>query len=241
MTYDSPLLDGVLIRRYKRFLSDIRVEGGEEVTAHCANSGSMKGCSEPGSAVRLAFVLSKTRKLKYDWHQIRVGDEWVGVRPVMANALAEEGIRSGVISELQGYDSLRSEVPYGSQRSRIDFLLEDEDGGRPPCYVEVKSVSLAEGERGYFPDSVSTRGRKHLEELMEVKAKGERAVLLFVAQRGDVVDVRPADSIDPEYGQTLREAAKAGVEILAYGCSVRREGITIERPLPVVYPAPLIV
>ena len=235
MRYDPPLIAGTLIRRYKRFLADIRLPSGEVVTAHTANSGSMKGCSTPGSPVRLAPADKPGRKLRYDWEQILVGETWVGVRPSLANDLAEEAIRAGVIPELGGYGELRREVAYGSRGSRVDLVLSHPEAGRR-AFVEVKSVSLAEGDVGLFPDAVSTRATKHMKELMEVVAGGDRGVLLYAVQRGDVRCVRPADAIDPTYGAALREAAAAGVELLAYRVRLSEEAIALRDPLPVELP-----
>ena len=235
MRYDPPLLSGTLIERYKRFLADITLEDGRVVTAHTPNSGSMMGCSTPGSPVLVKSADKPSRKLKWDWEQIFVDGQWVGVRPVLANDLVEEAINAGVIEELQGYPSMRREVGYGSQRSRIDILLEDPSAGTR-CYCEVKSVSLARGDQGHFPDAVSKRGAKHLAELMEMKAGGDRAVMLFCVQREDVVEVRPADDIDPAYGKILREAQAAGVELLAYKVRLNREEIAISTRVPVVLP-----
>lgn len=234
MRYPQPLLPGILIRRYKRFLADIRLDGqGEVITAHTPNTGSMKGCSTPGSPALVAPADKPGRKLRWDWEQVNVGGVWIGVRPSLANDLAEEAIRGGIITELEGYPILRREVAYGSQGSRVDLVLED---GDRRAFVEVKSVSLAEGGIGYFPDAVSARGTKHLQELMEVAAGGDRAALLFVIQRGDVGEVRPADDIDPLYGQTLRQAAAAGVELLAYSVALSPQEIAISQRVPVVLP-----
>lgn len=233
MLYPSPLRSGVLVQRYKRFLADIRLDDGALITAHTGNSGSMKGCAEPGSPVRVAWVDNPSRKLPWSWEQIRVGETWVGVRPDLANTLAAEAVGEGLIPALTGYPTLRREVRYGEQGSRIDLLLEDEGAGRR-CFVEVKSVSLAEGRVGAFPDAVSARGTKHLQELMFQVTQGDRAALLFVVQRGDVDAVRPADEIDPLYGRTLREAAGRGVEILAYRVAVEATGLTLDVRLPVL-------
>jgi sugar fermentation stimulation protein A len=225
-----PLLSGRLIKRYKRFLADIELEDGSVVTAHCPNSGSMKGCDHPGAPVRLSVSNNPDRKLPYTWELVMINDYWVGLNTMLPNRLTEEGILDGTISELQGYDRLRREVPYGSERSRIDLLLERADGR---CFVEVKNVTMVEGELALFPDAVTERGQKHLRELMEVVANGDRGVIVFTVQRGDGLAVAPADLIDPAYGKLLRKAVEHGVEALAYRALVTPEEIRLTGRLPV--------
>lgn len=219
-----PLLPGRLIKRYKRFLADIELADGSVVTAHCPNSGSMLGCNLPGSPVMFSLSPNPTRKLPYTWELVQVDGYWVGLNTMLPNRLAEEAILNGTITELQGYERLRREVPYGSERSRIDILLEG-DGRR--CYVEVKNVTLVEHGVALFPDAVTERGQKHLRELMEVVRNGERGVILFTVQRGDGGWVAPADRIDPAYGRLLREAVVNGVEALAYRAQVEPEAIRL--------------
>lgn len=226
-----PLIPGVLIRRYKRFLADIELPDGSVVTAHCPNSGSMKGCNSPGVPVLLSLSPNPKRKLAHTWELVQIGGFWVGLNTMLPNRLAEEAIANGTVAELQGYEAIRREVPYGSERSRIDLLLEG-DLGR--CYVEVKNVTLVEEGRALFPDAVTTRGQKHLRELMEVVAQGDRGVIFFTVQRGDGKAVAPADSIDPQYGRLLREAVKNGVEALAYRAEVTPEVIRLTERLPVL-------
>ncbi len=234
MRFASPLIEGRLIRRYKRFLVDVKLAGGQLVTAHTANPGRMQGLMEPGSRVWLSYHDNPKRKLAYSWQLVKVGRYLVGVDPIRANALVAEAIRRGVISELSGYDSLRREVALGA--SRIDLLLE-RPGER--CYVEVKSVTLRMPDGlGLFPDAVSERGRKHLLELASAVTNGDRAVLCFVVQRGDVQVVAPADHIDPAYGESLRAVVAAGVEVIAYRGRVRRHGIVLRDRLPVRQCAP---
>ena len=225
------LIPGKLIKRYKRFLADIELEDGSVVTAHCPNSGSMLGCNLPGSPVLLSLSPNPNRKLAYTWELLQVDGFWVGLNTMLPNRLAEEAILDGTIAELQGYPDLRREVAYGSERSRIDILLEA-DGRR--CYVEVKNVTLVEGRLALFPDAVTTRGQKHLRELMEMVRNGDRGVLLFTVQRGDGNAVAPADRIDPVYGRLLREAVANGVEALAYRAEVRPEQIRLTERLAVV-------
>ncbi len=226
-----PLIPGRLIKRYKRFLADIELPDGSTITAHCPNSGSMLGCNLPGSPVMLSISSNPNRKLTHTWELVQFGEYWIGLNTMLPNRLAEEAILDGTITELNGYRTLRREVPYGSERSRIDLLLEG-DKGR--CYVEVKNVTLVEGGMALFPDAVTERGQKHLRELMEVVRNGNRGVILFTVQRGDGSTVAPADRIDPEYGRLLREAVKNGVEALAYRAEVQPEEIRLTGRLEVV-------
>jgi sugar fermentation stimulation protein A len=231
MLLPRPLYSGLLIRRYQRFLADVELADGSIVTAHCPNSGSMKGCAFPGSPVLLSISDKPERKLRYTWELVMAEGNWVGINTGLPNRLVREGIENGVISELQGYPSIRAEVRYGEEKSRIDLLLEAPSG---LCYVEVKNVTLVEGNQALFPDAVTTRGQKHLRELMEVVRQGHRGVIFFVVQRADGEAVAPADAIDPEYGRLLRLAAASGVQILAYRASVSPAEILLIHRLPVI-------
>jgi sugar fermentation stimulation protein A len=231
MLLPRPLYSGLLIRRYQRFLADVELADGSMVTAHCPNSGSMKGCALPGSPVLLSISDKPERKLKYTWELVMAEGNWVGINTGLPNRLVREGIENGVVSELQGYLSIRPEVRYGEEKSRIDLLLEAPSG---LCYVEVKNVTLVEGNMALFPDAVTTRGQKHLRELMEVLRQGHRGVIFFVVQRADGEAVAPADAIDPEYGRLLRLAAASGVQILAYRASVSPTEILLIHRLPVI-------
>lgn len=230
MKLPHPLTPGLLLRRYKRFLADVELSDGTVVTAHCANSGSMLGCAAPGSPVLLSRSDNPARKLPHTWELVHADDCWIGINTGLPNRLAREGIEQGVVSELQGYERIRQEVCYGAERSRIDLLLEEPG----LCYVEVKNVTLVEDGVARFPDAVTTRGQKHLRELMAMVESGARAVNFFVVQHGNARTVTPADSIDPAYGKLLRQAADAGVELLAYQASVTPTEIILCRPLPVV-------
>ncbi len=233
MKFDMPLTSGVLVKRYKRFLADVELEDGSVVTAHCANSGSMKGLKEQGSSVYLLPNQNPKAKLDWRWEMIDVGTSLVGINTSRANGLVEEAILQGTIVELQGYARLRREVKYG-QNSRIDILLEEPEDAAllEKCYVEVKSVTLRIGDEAQFPDAVTVRGTKHLRELMDMVAKGHRAVMVYLVQRSDCTCFRPAEEIDPTYANTLREAVDAGVEIICYACTLSREGIYVSRALP---------
>ena len=211
-----PLHRGILLRRYKRFLADVRLPDGREVLAHCPNPGSMKTCAAPGWTVLLTHHTDPKRKLKWSWEvAIDDAESPILVNTARPNRIVEEAVAAGKISALAGYESLKREVRYGSERSRIDLLLQSP--GRPDCFVEIKSVTMAdEGSGALFPDSVSKRGSKHLRELIAQKKSGDRAVLFFLLSRGSRSQVRPADEIDAEYGRTLRKAIAAGVEVIAH-------------------------
>ncbi|MBK5910420.1 sugar fermentation stimulation protein SfsA [Rhodothalassium salexigens] len=234
MDFDTPLTQARLIRRYKRFLADVELPDGSTATAHCANSGSMLGCAAPGSTVWLSPNRSKTAKLPWRWEMVEVGGHLVGINTNRPNRLVEEAILAGQIPELAGYATLRREVAYG-QASRIDLLLEQPGLANLPllAYVEVKNVTLRDGDLARFPDAVTARGRKHLEELAAMAAAGHRAVMVFLVQRGDCQAFAPADAIDPGYGETLRRVAGEGVEMLAYRCRLSPQAIGVDRPLPI--------
>ena len=232
MIFPAPLVRGTLVRRYKRFLSDIELEG-ETVIAHCANPGAMTGLDAPGSEVWLSANRNPKAKLDWRWELIRVGDHLVGINTSHPNAIVAEAIEGGRIPELGGYGAQRREVKYG-QSSRIDILLEDD--GRPPCYVEVKNVHLKRDQAGRegaaeFPDSVTKRGAKHLVEMSDMVQGGARAVMVYLVQRGDCDHFRLADDIDPAYAAALDKALAVGVEAICYDCSVAVDGIELARPL----------
>jgi len=224
MKFKTPLIRGSLVKRYKRFLADILLEEGGLVTAHTANTGSMKGLTQEGNPVRLSYHDKPGRKLKYSWELVKVGRVWVGINTHLPNQLVEDAIRNGMVKELQNYTKLQREVKYGKS-SRIDILLGNSKG--PHCYVEVKNVTLVEGGVAYFPDAVTERGRKHLEELEDMVKAGHRGVIFFVVQRADGYPISPADHIDPTYGKVLRRVVKNGVEALAYRAKVRPGEISI--------------
>jgi sugar fermentation stimulation protein A len=229
MRFPDPLIQGTLIRRYKRFLADVELDGGEAVTAHCANSGSMMGVAEPGAEVWLSPARNPDRKLRYSWELIRVGDGLVGIHTGHPNRIVEEAVRAGRIEELAGYAEVRREVRYG-KNSRIDLLLED--AGRPPCYVEIKNVTLKRDGRAEFPDAVTARGTKHLGELANVVRDGGRSVMFYLVQREDCDVFGVAADIDPTYAAALDEARAAGVEVLCRACRLTTDAIELDRPLP---------
>lgn len=234
MKFSEPLLGGRLLRRYKRFLADVELDSGGTVTAHCPNPGSMLGLCGEGSPVWLSTSDNPKRKLTHTLELVEAAGVLVGVNTHRANAIAEEAIRKGSVAELAGYQSLRREVAYAGN-SRIDLLLEDE--GRPPCYVEVKSVTLrrnSDEKKGIaeFPDAVTARGAKHLHALAEMAGQGARAVMLYLAQRGDCTEFRIATDIDPVYAKAFEQARAAGVEILCYNCKLSPTGIVLGGTLP---------
>ncbi|MCJ9430156.1 DNA/RNA nuclease SfsA [Kordiimonas marina] len=233
MKFATPLQAGQLIKRYKRFLADVRLPDGSVVTAHCANSGSMLGCDAPESPVWLSANTNPKAKLDWRWEMVDVDGYLVGINTSHPNRIVADAVEDGTIAELQGYESLRREVKYG-KNSRIDILLEgSSDGGPDLCYVEVKNVTLKVGDEAQFPDAVTARGTKHLSELMDMVAEGHRAVMLFLVQRGDCTQFRPAAHIDPVYAETLSRAAAAGVEILCYRCDLSPEEIAVKGTLPI--------
>jgi len=229
MHFAAPLVRATLIKRYKRFLADVRLDSGEEVTAHVANSGAMLGTAEPGMEVWLSPAANPERKLKWSWELVRIDGHLVGVNTAHPNAIVAEAIRDGAIAELTGYDSIRREVKYG-RNSRIDLLLES--AGRPPCWVEVKNVHLKRGSWAEFPDAVTVRGTKHLAELTDRVAAGERAVMVYLVQREDCVAFRPAGDIDPIYAAALARAVEDGVEAICYMCHMTLDGIAIGAHMP---------
>ncbi|MFY0678868.1 MAG: DNA/RNA nuclease SfsA [Neptuniibacter sp.] len=227
------LITGQLIKRYKRFLADVQLDDGQEVTAHCPNTGSMKNCAEPGSRVWLKDSGNPKRKYPLGWELVEVEGRYLAsINTGRANALIKEAIENGVISQLQGYSEIRSEVKYG-ENSRIDLLLKED--AQPQVWVEIKNVTLLEDDGwGSFPDAVTTRGAKHLKELMHRVEQGDRAAMVFCVPHTGIQKVRPADQIDPEYGRLLREAKAAGVEVMAYAASIDERSIVIDKELPVV-------
>jgi sugar fermentation stimulation protein A len=233
----QPALEGILVARYKRFLADVRLADGRILTVHCPNSGAMKTCFVPGSTVRISDSQDPKRKLRFTWELSRVGNTWVGINTITPNRAVARWIEGGFIPELSGYPVLRREVRCGSAaRSRIDLLLQDPRGSRPDCYVEIKNTTLRAGEYAAFPDAVTARGRKHLLDLAAEAEIGRRSVLFFFVGRSDCIRVRPADEIDPQYGRTLREVVRRGVELLAYRAEFTAQEVRIDVRLPIDLP-----
>lgn len=204
-----------LIKRYKRFLADIELTNGKETTIHCANTGAMKGCAEPADTVWYSTSTNIKRKYPFSWEITQSQDDhFICVNTLRANQLVEEALHKGLITELSGFNLLQREVKYGNENSRVDFLASYDDA--PDTYIEVKSVTLLESGHGYFPDAVTTRGQKHLRELVDMVEQGHRAVLLFAVLHSGINDVAAASHVDPTYAKLLKEAKHAGVEIIAY-------------------------
>ncbi len=233
MKFSAPLVSGRLVKRYKRFLADVILDDdGSEITAHCANPGSMLGLKEPGSRVWLSRSDNPKRKLKFSWEVIEADGAMVGINTAHPNKLVEEAIAEGKIAELTGYDTLRREVKYG-KNSRIDILLEGP--GEKRTYVEIKNVHLMrDAGLAEFPDSVTARGAKHLAELADMVEEGHRAAMVFLVQRPDCGRLSLARDIDPTYGAAFDKAREAGVEAYAVGCSVTLEGIEVDKPVEIL-------
>ena len=227
MKYAHKLFHGILLKRYKRFLADVKLDSGDIITAHCANTGSMLGLKEEGSEVWLSPAANPKAKLDYKWEIVKVGDSLVGINTTLPNQLAEEAILNGTLKELQGYKNIRREMKYGENR-RIDLFLSNHFDGKPDCYVEVKSVTLSrEKGIGEFPDSVTSRGTKHLGELVQMIENGKRSVMLYIAQRNDLQRFKVASDIDPAYADALKVAKNKGVEAYCYICSITPTGINV--------------
>jgi len=226
--FELPLIPGTLIRRYKRFLADVRLESGEIITAHCPNSGSMKGVNVPGSDVLLSYHPHPGRKYSHTWEMIRLESGWVGINTLIANRLFAEAFQARAIPELRKFRHLRAEMKI-SEDTRIDFAL----GEREQCLVEVKNVTLVESGVARFPDSVTTRGAKHVHHLIRHAEQGGTAVAFFVVQHSAGEIFSPADDIDPQYGAALRKAAATGVKILAWQARVSPQEIRLDHAIPV--------
>ncbi|HDH7848844.1 DNA/RNA nuclease SfsA [Raoultella ornithinolytica] len=233
MQFNPPLQSAILIKRYKRFLADVVTPDGRELTLHCPNTGAMTGCATPGDTVWYSTSDNPKRKYAHTWEltQTQRG-AIICVNTLRANILAKEAILAGNIVELFGYNTLKSEVKYGEEKSRIDIMLQAEE--RQNCYIEVKSVTLAENDSGYFPDAVTERGQKHLRELMSVAAAGDRAVILFAVLHSAIDRFSPAHHIDARYAQLLIEAQTKGVEILVYKAELSTEMMTLNKPITAV-------
>ncbi|MCW4445196.1 DNA/RNA nuclease SfsA [Vibrio splendidus] len=240
MHFNPPLEPATLIKRYKRFLTDIQLPDGSERTIHCANTGAMTGCATPGNTVWYSTSENVKRKYPNSW-EISETDKGhrICVNTARANQLAVEAIENNTIVELLGYNALRTEVKYGSENSRIDILLEDNE--KPPCYIEVKSVTLLDEQQtstkqqistkgqGFFPDAVTTRGQKHLRELTEMVESGNRAVLLFTVLHSGIEKVSAAHHIDAKYSLLLKQAQDAGVEVLCYKAELSSTQIQLKQ------------
>lgn len=236
MQFQSPLQSGLLIKRYKRFLADVELPSGEVITIHCPNTGAMTGCAEPGSLVYFSQSDNPKRKIPWTW-EISLNDQghWIGINTHNANKLVEEALTAATLPAFARYPNVKREVKYGQENSKIDFLLSNE--GTHKCFVEVKSVTLLQDGRGYFPDAVTERGQKHLRELADIAENGDRAALLFCVQHTGIETVSVADHIDPVYAEHLQQAVTKGVEVMAWRCSIDQQKIRLSEEIPFIFSA----
>lgn len=238
MRFQTPLVPGTLIRRYKRFLADVTLADGQEITAHCGNPGSMMGLADPGMRIWLEPNDDPKKKLKFGWRLVEHGNgHFTGVDTAVPNRMLKAALEAREVPGLDVFDTLRAEVPYG-EKSRIDFLLGSDSA--PDTYVEVKSVTLSrQPGLAEFPDSVTARGTKHLQELANMVTQGHRAVMLYLVQRTDCERMTLAQDIDPTYAQGWNAATAAGVETLALDCHISPDAIQLGKPIPMVAPSEL--
>jgi len=228
MKFPRPLIQGTFLKRYKRFFADIQLDNGVIITAHCPNSGRMTSCIEPGWKALVSFHDDPKRKLKYTLQCCHNGLSWICVNTHLANKIVKEALEKQRIPELSHYPTITSEVKT-SDASRLDFMLQNTTD---TCFVEVKSVTLKHTDStAMFPDAVTTRGQKHLKELIRLKHQGHKAVLLFLIQREDVTTFLPATHVDPDYAALLNKAQNEGVDIFCYISSICNESITLKQRL----------
>ena len=229
MQFNQQLQSAILLKRYKRFLADVELVNGRQLTVHCPNSGSMRGCSEPGSEVMISRANNPKRKYSHTLEMVKVGEGWVGINTGLTNHLFAEALARGQVAEIGAVDRIQREVKV-SDHTRLDFLLHK---GTRKIFVEVKNCSLVEQNVAMFPDAVTMRGTKHLRELLALKQAGFEAAVLFCVQRQDGTSFAPACHIDPDYAATLVRVHEQGVMVLAYAAAVCPAGIKIVGPLPV--------
>ncbi len=239
MKFSSSLQQASLIKRYKRFLADIRLNNDDIITIHCPNTGAMTGCATPDDKVWYSTSDNPKRKYPNTWEVSQnAQNHWFCINTTQANHIVKEAIELNQIDELRGYEQLRSEVKYGEENSRIDLLLQDDN--KPNCYVEIKSVTLLGKElgealdndgQGYFPDAVSVRGQKHIRELIAMVEAGHRAVLFFLVQHSGIKRMSPARHIDAKYADLLAQAIEQGVEVLCYRTLISPTQITIDQAI----------
>ncbi len=228
MSFPAPLQPATLLRRYQPFLADVRFPDGRELTVHCPNSGSMLGCSDPGSPVMLSRAANPQRKYPHTLEMVKVGEVWVGVNTALTNRLVREALEAELFPEAGGFAAIRPEVKTGD--SRLDFLLKGDEGD---CYLEIKNCSLAVAGTALFPDAITERGTRHLRELLALHRAGHRAGVIFCVQRSDATGFAPAGAIDPLYARTLAEVAALGVLVLACRATVSPTSIRVDTRLPV--------
>jgi sugar fermentation stimulation protein A len=226
--YPEPLIPGRLVRRYQRFLAEVDLDDGRRVTAHCPNSGSMRGCLAENAPVLLSHHPAPQRRTAYTWEMIRIGETWVGVNTGLPNQLVAEAARRRVLPPFRDALAVRPEVPL-TPGTRLDLLVERERG---PLWVEVKNVTLVEGDLARFPDAVTTRGAKHLREMRALTARGQAAAMVYLVQRADAQRFAPARDIDPAYARELERALAAGVEVWVVQARVAPSGVFLWRTLP---------
>jgi len=226
MVFSEELVAGKLIKRYKRFLADVLLDNGEIVTAHCTNSGSMLSCIEEGAPVMLSRSKNPNRRTAFTWELIFMNNNWIGVNTLVPNKLAEEWINAHIIPDFPIYDTVKREVRFGD--SRFDVYAENDT---EKCFIEVKNVTYKWEKYAIFPDAKTTRGQKHLKTLLKAKQEGFRAVMLYIIQRSDVEIFAPAEQIDPEYAQILRNVHQNGVEIIPCRAKITPKAITFDKIL----------
>lgn len=228
--FESPLIEAVLIKRYKRFLADVMLDNGELLTVHCPNTGSMTNCAQPGWKVFLSESANKKRKYAHTW-EMAINDQghWIGINTNNANKIVKDALQNRKILELAEYSQVTPEYKVGD--SRIDFFIQGD--GMPDCYVEVKSMTLCENSLGLFPDAVTQRGKKHALQLAELAKSGHKAVLLFCAQHSGISHFNIAGHIDEEYAHAVSEAQKVGVEVICYGCNFSSDFIELAQSIPI--------
>ena len=224
-----PLITGILIKRYKRFLADVELDTGEKLTVHCPNSGSMKGCAIPGSKIWLSKSDNPKRKYKYTWELIQTPDTMIGINTLLPNKLVKQAIENKEIEELSGYDHIKAEIKT-SAHTRLDLLLEKDTGEK--CFIEIKNCTLVENKTAMFPDAVTLRGQKHLDELEHLVSLGSRGIIFFLIQRMDAEKFKPADMIDPFYAAKLKKAVKNGVELITRDTVINSRVIKIGNFIP---------
>jgi sugar fermentation stimulation protein A len=229
LAYPVQLVHAYLIKRYKRFLADVRLDDGSIVTVHCTNSGSMKSCIEEGAEVFLSPASNPKRKTRFTWEMILINGHWIGINTMLPNLLVYQSIKENQIPGLENFPIVKREVKFSD--SRFDIYLEND---HEKCFVEVKNVTMKVGEHALFPDAVTIRGRKHLETLIKVKNSGMRALMIYVIQRVDVDKFGIAKEIDPDYFKSFLKAMNHGVEIIPIQLEVKPQGVQILKELPLI-------
>ncbi|MEY0153045.1 DNA/RNA nuclease SfsA [Providencia rettgeri] len=230
MEFEPALQPATLIKRYKRFLADVTLPSGEEITIHCANTGAMTGCAIPGDTIWYSTSNNTKRKYPYSWELTQTTNgHFICINTLRANQLVAQALAEKHIPELSEYSVIKPEVKYGTENSRIDFYLTQ--NGLPDCFIEVKSVTLLENNQGFFPDAVTLRGQKHLRELMHIAKEGKRAILLFVALHTGIHVASAAAHIDKQYALLLEEARQSGVEVLCYQADITVQQMVLSKQI----------